>query len=164
MDKFSNMQTNLFTSLTEARGWVEKMKKDGCICPCCTQISKIYKRKLYSTMAFELIKIYKLTKGDDKDDFINIKEINNRGGGDFAKLALWELVVEKPKDPEETVTRTSGLWKITEKGNLFVQGKLNVATHVFLYNAKVLGFSETNTTIKEALGKKFNYVELMNGI
>ena len=43
----------------------------------------------------------------------------------------------------------------------FVSGKMSVKSHVHIYNNIVMGFSDTTITIREALGKKFDYQELM---
>jgi hypothetical protein len=38
-------------TITEAKDFLNENYKDGCICPCCNQTVKLYKRKLNSGMA-----------------------------------------------------------------------------------------------------------------
>jgi len=133
---------------------------DGSNCPCCGQLVKIYRRKLYGQMAYQLILLYKMGGG-----FHHIKKLGNpaAGGGDFAKLRYWGLVVEKP-NPNDPSKRTSGYWCITLKGIQFVEGNINLPTHCNIYNGQVKTFSTTLGSIKKALGIKFNYAQLMGGL
>ena len=71
------MQTSLFTSLEEARSWTEKNKSTGCICPCCNQILKVYKRALNSVMSRCLIRLYWLDNNDK--NLIDIKLVELTG-------------------------------------------------------------------------------------
>jgi hypothetical protein len=43
------------------------------------------------------------------------------------------------------------------------EGKVAVPKYVYLYNQLLLRLSEEMTTIREALGEKFKYDELMKG-
>lgn len=156
------MPLTLFTTLQEAKDWVIANRIEGCICPTCGQIAKIYKRKLNNSMALGLIKLNKLCRESTDAIYFHVNSFTSNGGGDFAKLIYWDLVKEKEKDEEETFKRTSGYWTITEKGRLFVQSELEVQSHIFLYDSKLLGFSDKKTNIMDSLGKKVNYLELMN--
>ena len=40
-------------------------------------------------------------------------------------------------------------------------GKIKAASHMHLYQNKIVGWSDTYVTIEEALGKKFDFSELM---
>jgi hypothetical protein len=153
------MQKQLFTTLKESIEWVSENQKDGCICPCCEQISKIYKRRLNSGMAYELIALYKISIFGE---YVHHSRFSETTGGEISKLRYWGLVIEKPKSDDKN-TRTSGFWAITEKGIDFVLNKIKVSRHLFLYDAKFLGFSKEETNIIESLGKSFNYEELMRG-
>ena len=129
------MPTNLFTTLDEAKQWVKDHSPDGCICPCCKRVSKIYKRNLNSVMARCLIRLYWLDKR--APGFHHVKDIvvgiSDTGTNDFPKLKYWGLAVEGDKDDNNTKTRTSGFWKITEKGKLFANNKLSVFDAVYLH-------------------------------
>lgn len=140
----------------------EELSK-GARCPVCTQFSKMYKRPLYGTIAQDLIRLYRACEFDS--NFYHIGEFSSRkasGGGDFAKLVYWGLVEEKEKDEDDTTTRTSGYWRITGKGELFVQGEITVPSHVKIYDGRCLGLTGEQVSIKDVLGDKFDYEELMN--
>lgn len=153
--------------LKDARIELFKNPEKGKPCPCCGRFVKKYRRQIHSTMAITLIAIYHLSK-DGK--FHHVSEIFTRSrvaihrlnGGDWAKMSGWGLIEEMPKDPDQTSTRTSGFWRITQKGIDFVWCRIKVPRYMYVYNQKIEGFSDDDfVDIRHCLGKKFNYQELM---
>jgi hypothetical protein len=133
--------------------------KDGMVCPTCDQFCKMYKRKLNAGMAATLCWLVREFKGD----WINIPQCAPRfviKSNEHGKLAHWKLVEQK-SNLDDPTKKDSGIWKPTELGISFVNQESNVPKHVFLYNNSVQGFSDSTTSIKEALGDKFDYSELM---
>ena len=63
---------------------------------------------------------------------------------------------------EDTSKKTSGMYKITELGKVFVNMKVSVPKSVHIYNARKYGESTEMITIVDALGTKFDYEKLMN--
>lgn len=145
--------------IAEAKQFLKDNFEDGCICPCCHQPVKMYKRKLNSVMSRMLIQLYFL-----KDEWNHVsdiaKGISDTGTNDFSKLRNW-LLIEQKKN-EDSKKKTSGFWKITPLGRLFVEGKVTVPSFVNIYNTKKYGESTEMITIEDALGVKFNYQKLMN--
>ena len=153
-------------SLDAARKIVRDGMDDGVECPCCDQYCKLYKRGIHTSMARFLIWLYRTGLGEPDRRFFHIGEWPTSedrflSAGDAAKLRYWELIAEKPKDPNDTTRRTSGYWRITERGIAFVCGELRVPAHVFLFDGRVQGWDEETITIRDALGKNFNYAKLM---
>jgi len=145
----------------ETREIFEEQKKDGCTCPLCGQYAKVYRRKLNSTMAVMLVKLYKHHKANSFAEFYHISEFLGSGntGGDFSKLRYWNLV--EPHENEDESKKTSGMWKLTWKGRMFAEGACGIPSHVDLYNGELLGFSGDPVYIYECFNKHFNYSELM---
>jgi len=77
------------------------------------------------------------------------------------KLAYWGLV-EESLTPRDDGGR-AGWWRVTTKGQLFVSGQITVPSHARVYNGNALNLIGTAVSIKDALGSKFNYNELMAG-
>lgn len=150
-------------TLKEAKEYLKANWENGTTCPCCKQYVKLYKRPIHSGMAYGLIAAYKL---GGANDFIHIPSVftENKIGvsqGEFAKLRYWGLI-EQAENHDE-LKRTSGFWKLTMKGIEFVDGRLRVASRVHIYNGKAIEFDTTElVNIRECLGDKFNYSELMN--
>ncbi len=138
------------------QGW---KTPDGATCACCGQKVKLYKRKINSNMAYRLICLHR------KNTFIN--EFHHRdkigtprdSGGDFAKLRYWGLIEQMAND--DTQKRCSGFWRMTDKGRDFVQSLTVVPAYCYMYNQKPHSFSPEMIGIREALGSKFDYPELM---
>jgi len=149
-------------SFLKGRVFTTDNMKKGTTCPVCNQHVKLYKVRVNAQMAKSLIKLYKLSRGNTTI-FYHHEEIGieNKVGGAWAKLRWWGLIEEQPKDKADKNKRTSGSWRITDKGVKFVEGKLKVAKYVKLYNQSYYGYEGDGVSIIDALGKKFSYSELM---
>ena len=148
-------------SLSKARKIVSSHVDEGVECPCCGQFCKLYKRKLNSGMARILIWLVK--EWTKNHDWINVPEtapVFVRRSNEVSRLALWDLVTESPT--EDKTRRNSGLWKPTKEGRLFVANRSRVPSHVFIFDNSIYGWGTESVSVVDALGKNFNYQELMN--
>ncbi len=113
-------------------------------------------------MTLFLIGLYKLSKHKEGGYFKNqtvMKKMNiNTSSLDYSIIKHFGLMEEEINDLTEK--KNSGYWRITQKGIDFVSQKIEVPSHVNLYNNKVLGFSDTKTNVVKSLGTKFNFKEL----
>ena len=142
-------------TIQDAKDFLKKNAEEGTICPCCNQTVKVYKVKLTSSMAMMLIGFYK--KGEVWVHAIKeLKPVN----GDYAKLRHWGLLEKKIEN--DTENKASGYWRITHKGVQFIKGYVTVSEKIRLYNNKFYGYTGKHITLKEALGNKFKFEELMN--
>lgn len=149
--------------LEEVRVELANGMDEGTRCPCCGHLVKLYKRKLNATMARLLtlvVRRYGIT-----GDWIGVREdlggvSIGQAGGEFAKLAHWGLVEQEYNDNPDK--RTSGRWRPTDDGHAFVYRRLSVPEHVLLLSNEVIGFTDTEIGIVQALGSRFSYEELMN--
>lgn len=152
--------------ILEAKQFLKDNARKGVDCPCCGQFVKIYKRKFNSGMARSAIYAYKIQSKlpPSVEYFHAVQEFSelkqNASTLEFSKLAYWGLVKAKP-NKNNPHKKDSGLWKLTEKGWQFVDGYLQIKQYVFVFNSKVLGFSDEETDILNSLGNKFSYKELM---
>jgi hypothetical protein len=163
----SNMEEYLKTPLRNVKEYLKKHFGKGCECPACGQNVKLYKRKLNSSMAYAAIIMYRLQKDSviPNQYFKMNEEIAKlkipSSNIEYAKLAHWGLVEEKPKN-DNPKTKTSGYWRLTDLGIKFALGRVSVPKHVFIYNNKNHSVSEERTRIDSSLGDKFDYNELMS--
>lgn len=156
----------------------EKASKEAVACPCCSRLVRIYRRKFNRGMALALVYIYKehlaqysgpkvareMNEEDRNwihvDRLLVLKKAPTGVRGDYHKLrhfGLLEHALEKRADG----SNRNGYWRITQNGVLFVEDALKVATFAIFYNQELLALDGANIGIREALGKKFNYEELM---
>lgn len=159
------------TTLEQAQDWLRKQLDGGAQCPCCKQHAKIYRRKLNSGMAASLIAFAKVTQQSQPkdgwlkvpDDFVQTSKLvtvlKNR---EYNKLKHWGLLEgQGPDQSLHAETHFTGMWRLTELGFKFVRGEAEVPESVYLYDNRRMRVSDEMTTIKIALGSKFNYTELM---
>jgi hypothetical protein len=152
-----------FESIDEAKVYLKKNWKTGVKCPCCNQLVKRYRRKLYKSVAVCLVIFYRKYKHGEyhhKTELVKNSYSSTFGSGSFAMLAWWGLIKEKPKHTSKD-SRTSGWWKITEKGKMFVEGKIKVKSHALVYNGNLLGLDGDMVDITDCIGEDFSYNELM---
>jgi hypothetical protein len=88
----------------------------------------------------------------------------NHIAGDHAKLRYWGLIEEEPVRRDDG--GRAGWWQITDRGEQFVRGTLKVPKYALIFDGRLLRLDETGgyVTITDALGKKFDWTELMTGV
>jgi len=150
------------TTLEEARARLREKWLEGAECPCCRQFVKRYRRKLNSAMAMFVIALYREHQRVGFRTWVHGTEILRERASDpgRGKLAWWGLVEEMP-NPDDESKKTSGLWRLTVDGRAFACARLRVASHSLSYNGECLGLEGDLIDIHQALGRKFNYAELM---
>jgi hypothetical protein len=125
-------------------------------CVVCNQHSKVYDRKIFSTMARHLIKAY---RKNGTDWFMKNTTIKDQSGN-WGKLALWGLIEEDLRRKEDG--GRSGQWRVTELGAKFVLDRVRVPKTIRTYNAEIWEvILDPTVSIRDALGTEFNYNELM---
>lgn len=150
------MSLPLTTTLADAKAWLLNRLEDGDRCPCCGQNAKLYKRKINSGMARSLIHIYRIGgKG-----WVHVRAIGAQSREE-GKLAYWGLLEEQTGVGLHG--GRAGYWRVTDLGEAFLKHGLLVPKYAKVYDGKVRGFEGDDVGIREALGTKFNYDDLMKG-
>ena len=139
----------------------EKSKRVELVkCECCGHIRFTYTRKFNSNMAVTLLALYK----HNVNGYVKVEEFLLEHGykrcGDFSYLVHYRLL-EKQKGKRDDGSKKNGYYRLTALGILFVEGKHKVKESFIISENKLLGFSEKEIDIKQALGEKFNYSELI---
>jgi len=157
---------NPYASLDEVRKEADEAAKTttkGTSCPICSRPIRKYKRKFSSAIASFLIVLVNNIGSDPWFD-ANEVDANRYGvmkGGDYAKAEKWGLAEQRPKI-NGVSKKGESMWRPTELGVSFVNGLVVIPKHAYVYKNKVLSFTEEMIDIKEALGNKFDYEEMMN--
>lgn len=148
-------------TLGEAREQLRALVEDGHRCPCCSQYAKVYRRKIHSGMAFALILMWR----HSRDEWLYKPDVLRGIGSssrDESLIRYWGLI------EEETELRPdggrSGWWRVTLAGGDWVRGFTRISKYALVYDGRCLGFRGERVSIREALGSKFNYDELMEGL
>jgi hypothetical protein len=146
-------------SLKEAQGWLREQVDDGARCPCCTQLAKVYRRRIHHTIAKSLIAVYQLATPQNEGWVHVPSQISP--ACEIGKARYWGLI-EESTTPRGDGGR-AGWWRLTAKGVAFVEGREGVRRIARIYDSRCLGFDGEFIYIAQALGSKFNYAELMAG-
>lgn len=163
-----NQNTNVKTqTVYEAKKWLNGMMNTGVTCPCCGQYAKMYRRKITSTMAKCLVMIHRFFQ-HNKVSFIHVPnylvKVKNDGsvaGGDVAKLKHWGLL-EPVVNERADGSKRAGFYRITQLGKDWADGKVEIPKYAYIYNQKLYKLSDEKVFIKDALGDRFDYRELMS--
>ena len=159
MDMFSGEN-----ALAQAkRETMAKARQKGTTCPCCGQFVKVYRRTINSTMARQLIKAHR-AHGDRWFHTRDVVLEKSAGAGDFSKLECWGLIYRQPHVQGLEGKRTSGMWKITPLGKDFIEGRALVPHYAYIFNGKLLELGGVDIHIQHALGKQFDYREIMGWV
>lgn len=147
------------TPLGDAKAWLKEHLDEGVSCPCCSQLAKIYKRKIHAGMARGLIAAYRNGGGNR---FVHAPSlVPDYQNTDFARLVLWALVEEEPSKREDG--GRPGWYRLTARGIAWVRDAEPLHKYVLTFNNSVFRREGPMVTIRDALGSKFNYEELMAG-
>lgn len=148
-----------FETLEEAKQYLRDNWEAGVDCPCCKRFVKRYKVKLNSAMSIFLVNLYKHSLTSSEPSHIS-NLVGNKVSMSYGWLRYWGLAENvKNTDPAK---KGSGYWTITEEGKQFASGKTKVPSHAYFYDGKCYGHTGELVDIKDTLGTKFNYEELMN--
>ena len=131
----------------------------GCDCPVCGRFAKIYAYPMNAGMARTLIWLWKRRS----DVWIHLPSTAPRyvlASNSVGKLLYWNFVERRPNVDDPTKKMT-GWYRITPKGRAFVEGRITAKSHVLVFDETVFGWRDERVSIHRALGKRFNYQELM---
>ena len=159
-------------TVLEAKAFLNKNARLGVSCPCCNGLVKVYKRKLNTGMALFLISLYKIQFGKvhlGSSEVITevhakdvLKGLNTHTKSlDYSVLKHFGLI-DSVKGENSEGKKSSGFWTLTTSGIQFVLGSYLAPAYVEIYNNKRLNDSDERVGIEEALGRNFDYEELMN--
>lgn len=158
------------STVGEAKEFLRKNFQRGVGCPCCKQFVKQYKRPMTSSMAWAFLLVYRHMKANPQLEWLHVQNFLKplpipaavANTGDFSKLKHWGLIEEKLGIRDDLSSRV-GYYRVTDKGRMFAEGKLTVPKRVKLYNQEFFGFEGNDITIQDALGKRFDFNEILNG-
>jgi len=152
------------TTVIQARQHLADNAVKGVICPCCDRPVKINTLTLNATNAICLMVLYHASK--KSHDYFHITDLESKshlmaikmnGGGDFSRMRHWGLIEEMPKGEG----RTSGFWRITERGKEFCENKLSVLKSIVMVNSTLGGLVGDPVKIEDLVGGSDGYKKMM---
>lgn len=151
------MHLSLEDTIAAGKAWLLERLDDGSDCPLCGQTAKMYRRKINAGMARSLITMYRL----NALDWVHVRDIG-AASREEGKLAYWGLIEEQRATANHG--GRAGYWRVTPRGESFLRGLITVDKYARVYDGKLYGFTGGPVGIRDALGTKFSYEDLMKGI
>lgn len=155
--------------LKQARDELREQAETGGRCPCCSQWAQVYYRTINAGMAAGVVGLYRWALAHP-GEFAHLPTVLGRRSAEEAKLRYWGLI------EEESALRPdggrAGYWRLTEYGASWALGRIRLPRYVRVYDGRRLskpqatsrsGKLRPDVGIRDALGTKFDYDELMRG-
>ena len=153
-------------TLARAKQYVDDNIHEGVICPCCGQTAHLYRRALNAGMARALILLHRACPDAPYDQQWLYKPDVLRGVGAAARdeslLRFWGLLEDSQERRADG--GKAGWWRVTNDGHSFARGNLRVPRYVTVYNGQSHGLEGPDIDVRDALGHRFNYDDLMRGV
>jgi hypothetical protein len=166
-------------TIGEARAeWDLTIRGKGGYCPCCDKWGKVYRLGISHSMMKALLWMAS-NHGENWVDMPKQAPRDLIQTYTFASLKWWRLIerlhIEKEVEVvtnedtgerelvyADSATKSSGIWRVTPIGMQFAKGLVQVPQYVYLYNDTLKDVSTETVYIKDCVGKKFSYSEIMN--
>jgi len=146
------------TTFGEAVDWLMENKDKGAECPCCGSIVAIYPRHMTDNIARVLIRMYR----EAGTDWIFMPSIRTPGQDEVISRH-WGLI-ERMEGRRPDGSNRVGWWRLTPRGVDFVLGRITIPQIARIFKGQLIELAGDQITIRDALGKKFNYDEMMTGM
>ena len=160
-------------TLLSSQLWVGvHLDTPGVICPSCGQVACRRRRYLHHSMAAALLVAVRYTRTVSNAHWFHLervlkdlRDLPPAVRGDAAKLKYWGLLeaeVDGVNEYDPTNPR-SGYYRVTPNGLLFADRQIRVRESGWMYNGEFrLDHTSELISIDEALGRNFNYQELLS--
>ena len=135
--------------------WNKTIEGEGGFCPCCGKKGKVYKTKLSQHLALCLRWIH--VHADPADGWVDVQNTAPRfmlKSKTYPLLEHWDLIEGK--------SFRSGIWRVTLKGQDFLNGLINLPSAVHIYDNKIWGFEAEEVSFRGCFGIHFDFDEMMS--
>jgi hypothetical protein len=138
--------------------------REGNECPHCGQDCVLRKEHVDYAKAYALIELWNMARDKAWVHVNDIKIYKNMTaatlGGRFASLRYWGLIEDRFNT--DTKKRCSGYWRITDLGCEFVLNRVRIPKTWRVFDMQQYYSEGAQVNIKQCLGKKFNYAEVLD--
>jgi len=145
-------------TLDEIKEYLEERKFDpeGVRCPCCDRQVKVYRRRFNAGMGRIVEWLYTAPGSPGWTNVARHAPRHVLRSKEVSRLVSWELV--EGHDTEV------GLYRLTDRGRRFVEGRVRVLSHGLFDRGHFLGFAGRRVSLRDVLeGGRFRRGELREG-
>lgn len=123
-------------------------------CPLCHRLVKVYKRPINAGMCHSLISMYRQAG----TAWIHIPSMVGSRSREEGKLQHWGLIEQSLEKRDDG--GAAGYWRVTRRGEQFLRGELSVQRRAHILLNELQGFSGPMVNISQALGYKFDLMDI----
>jgi hypothetical protein len=124
-------------------------------CHLCGRLVKVWPIQLNANMARGLIAIWR----ENGTGYVHVPSLKT-AGHEESKAEYWGLISEEPSRRADG--GRPGWWRLAPLGVRFIHGQAYVPQTAHRYDGETVGHSGPAIGIQDALGKRFNWRELMD--
>ncbi len=139
---------------------------EGGTCPCCDRHGKVNANYLRSGITRGAIWLYNWHCDESFSRFCHLPTQAPRyvlTSNNMGKLRHWGVVEREVVETDDGHKHEkSGRYRLTSYGRAFIQGTVRAPECIFTYNDEVWGKGDDLVTVRQALGKSFNYDEIIH--
>lgn len=144
--------------LDDTRAALAGKVDDGADCPCCGQFVKVYRRPFGAVNARLLIAA---VRAHGTDVFHAPTSLTSHAGGEWARLALWDLIASASPPARPSGTPARGWWRVTDLGVEVALRRQAIHRYALVYNGERLGHDGPAIHVGDALGDAFDLRDLL---
>jgi len=150
------------TTLLEAKMWLHEMNRtpQGAICPCCSQMDKVYNRPIGISVIRVLANFYRYTKIHGPGYYHYTKFQQSQVGRDFPCFLRFLNLIERAYNTDKK-KKTSGTYTITDQGIAFVERQIAIRERILVYHDELIGTVGDLKFINQ-FWPDFDYEQLMS--
>ena len=163
--------------LRDSIAYIIKNARKGVKCPCCFQIVKLRQRKFNAGMAATLVAMWAETlrreRQGNRDPWIHVehqlveKGLAPKRCRDFSQMRYLGLIESKARMTRTTGpdANDTGFYKVTTLGRHVCENPRRplIRKYMLTFDNGVHGFEGPEISLKQALGDRFDFQELVCG-
>ena len=139
--------------VSEVRADLRSNIEVGTTCPACEQNVKVHRRKLNQGQAKNLLAIY-VHAGTS---WVHIHREMKLQSRDEAAMRFWGIIEGGSERREDG--GSAGWWRVTERGERFLKGEIQIRKYARQYNREFYGFDGPWVSFEDCLGQPFDLRE-----
>lgn len=141
---------------------IDVLKGEGEDCFHCARFAKATRRTISSSMARGLILMAGLLGREHPGGWVYFPDLPKflLRSKTLSQAKYWRLI--EPRGNDDPTIKGSGWWRLTADGMRFVSGDATVTNWAWVYDDHVLDFDGPQVSIRESLGRRFDYSRLLS--
>lgn len=152
------MTVTATTTVNQARKFVEEFRArgGGCLCPVCRSHRVVKAYRLNQQIVRAFCRLYYLWNHSSDGEVPRDAWSRWAGAGNDVTFLRFHRLIMQPVGDENKPFNRSGVWIPTQRGERWLNGRMEIPVEVYVDDNKKVGESTETWTIRKALGYPWN--------